>query len=200
VGSNAPVQVDVRVVAATNRNLKAAVAARRFRDDLYFRLSVFPITMPPLRERRTDIPILASFFIDRVAHEQKRRPPMLSPAALDALEHYEWPGNVRELQNCLERAVILADGDTVHPAHLQLPVVEPALGQAGPAESAEDPWDRIDLSGTLGEVSRRVLTEVERRVIARALDQTAGDLPRAAEILQIPLRMLTGKVRDHRLR
>ena len=101
-------------MAATNRGLQAAVAARRFREDLYFRLSVFPITVPPLRDRPGDIPMLARYFVERFCRDLKKKPLALSPAALEQLQAYRWPGNVRELQNCIERAVILADGDT-HP-------------------------------------------------------------------------------------
>ncbi len=202
VGGNAPILVDVRVVTATNRNLRASVAARRFREDLFFRLSVFPLTAPPLRERATDIPVLARHFVDRFCDDQKKRRLALSPAALDALVSYPWPGNVRELQNCLERAVILAEGDTIHPAHLQL-VPDPLLrtDQAEPAalEVSVDPWERIDLSGSLSDVSRRVLVEVERRAIGRALAEAAGDRAVAAERLQVPLRMLNARVRDLKL-
>ena len=101
-------------------NLKAAVAARQFREDLFFRLSVFPIEIPPLRERGADVETLAHHFIDRFSRDVKKRPLLLSPAALDELRSYRWPGNVRELQNCIERAVILTDGDTIHPRHLNL--------------------------------------------------------------------------------
>ena len=125
VGGTALVQVDVRLVAATNKGLRAAVAARRFREDLYFRLSVFPITVPPLRDRRGDIPVLARFFVDRFCRDLKKRPLVLSPQALEQLQAYRWPGNVRELQNCIERAVILADGDT-HPPAASQPVVRRA--------------------------------------------------------------------------
>ena len=123
VGGTASVQVDVRLVAATNRGLRAAVAARRFREDLFFRLSVFPITVPPLRERPGDIPMLARYFVDRFCRDMKKKPLALSPAALEQLSSYRWPGNVRELQNCIERAVILADGDTILPRHLNLSFV-----------------------------------------------------------------------------
>ena len=122
VGGNATVRVDVRVVAATNRNLRAAVAARRFREDLYFRLSVFPITIPPLRERAEDIPLLARHFVDRFCREMGKPIMALAESADDALRAYPWPGNVRELQNCIERAVILSDGDRLHAHHLHLPV------------------------------------------------------------------------------
>ena len=121
VGGTATVRVDVRVVAATNRNLRAAVAARRFREDLYFRLSVFPITVPPLRERAEDILLLARHFVERFCREMGKPVMALAESAEDALHAYSWPGNVRELQNCIERAVILSDGDRLHAHHLHLP-------------------------------------------------------------------------------
>src|SRR5687767_557820 len=126
VGGTASVQVDVRVVAATNRHLKAAVAARQFREDLYFRLSVFPITIPPLRERPDDILMLARFFIERFSRDLKKKPLSLAQSAIEELRAYAWPGNVRELQNCIERAVILTEGDTIHSRHLNLSFQEVA--------------------------------------------------------------------------
>src|SRR4051812_8697564 len=122
VGGTALLQVDVRVVAATNRNLRAAVAARQYRQDLYFRLSVFPITIPPLRERPVDVLRLARYFIDRFCRDLNKKPMALAPSAQDELCAYPWPGNVRELQNCIERAVILTEGDTIHSRHLNLSV------------------------------------------------------------------------------
>ena len=110
----------MRVVAATNRNLRAAVAARQYREDLYFRLSVFPITIPPLRDRLADIPMLAKYFIERFCRDQNKKPLNLAPSAVEELLAYAWPGNVRELQNCIERAVILTEGDTIHARHLSL--------------------------------------------------------------------------------
>src|SRR5262249_57361583 len=98
----------------------APAPARRFREDLFFRLSVFPITVPPLRERPGDIWILARFFVDRFCRDLKKKPLLLSDAAREVLATYAWPGNVRELQNCIERAVILADGDAILPRHLNL--------------------------------------------------------------------------------
>ena len=196
VGSNTTLHVDVRLVAATNRDLRAAVAARTFREDLFFRLSVFPIVIPPLRERASDIPLLASHFIEKFAREQNKRPPHLSSSAAEALERHPWPGNVRELQNCIERAVILADGETLHPQHLNLVASD---GQRDAAAPARDPWDQIDLSGTLPDVSRRVLMEVERRKIQQALVQTNWDQARAAAALQIPPRVLLARVREYKL-
>ncbi len=195
MGGTATVRVDVRVVAATNRDLRAAVAARRFREDLFFRLSVFPITVPALRDRREDIPLLATHFLHRFCAEMGREPIRLSAGADDALRAHAWPGNVRELQNCVERAVILADGGVIQPHHLGLP----STSTTG-ATAAGDPWDAIDLSGSLDEVSRRVLGEVEWRAIARALDQAGGDAGRASEILGVSYRLLQAKLRDRGVR
>src|SRR5437870_5127553 len=111
VGGTSLLHVDVRVVAATNRNLRNAVAAKQFREDLFFRLSVFPITIPPLRERPSDIPMLAKYFIERFCRDLTKKPLSLAPSAVEELLAYQWPGNVRELQNCIERAVILTEGD-----------------------------------------------------------------------------------------
>ena len=135
VGGTAPIQVDVRVVAATNRNLKVAVAARQFREDLFFRLSVFPITIPPLRERPDDIPMLAKHFIEKFSRDLNKKPLNLAAGAVQELREYGWPGNVRELQNCIERAVILTEGDTIHARHLSLSFREAPL-QPCPATTA----------------------------------------------------------------
>ena len=195
VGGTAPVQVDVRVVAATNRGLRAQVAARRFREDLYFRLSVFPITVPPLRERKRDIVVLSRFFVDRFCRDLKKKPLSLSPDALEHLQAYHWPGNVRELQNCIERAVILADGTEIQPRHLNLSFVDPTEHAAPEV----DPWSEFDFTGTLADVTRRGLAEVERRKLEHALREAENDKARAAERLGITYRALTSKLKEHRL-
>jgi len=197
VGGTLPLQVDVRVVAATNRNLKAAVAARQYREDLYFRLSVFPITIPPLRERTEDITTLARYFIDRFCRDLNKKPMTLSPAAEQELRAYAWPGNVRELQNCIERAAILTEGETIHPRHLNLSFRDVVLAAA--AEENASPWATLDWSGTLADVSRRVMTEVERRKIEQAMKEAAGNRGRAAELLQISYKTLTSKLREYGL-
>jgi DNA-binding NtrC family response regulator len=195
VGGTTPLHVDVRVVAATNRNLKAAVAARQYREDLYFRLSVFPIVIPPLRDRPSDIPTLARFFIDRFCRDLNKRPLVLSPAAEDDLRTYAWPGNVRELQNCIERAAILTEGDTIHPRHLNLSFRGPSL--AAPVDDDGGPWAKIDLSGTLAEATRRIVAEVERRKIEQALKDAGGNRGRAAEVLQVSYKTFTTKLREY---
>ena len=187
LGGTVSVKVDVRLVAATNRQLKQAVAARHFREDLYFRLSVFPITVPPLRERPEDIPIIARHFIEMQCRDLGRKPLTLAPAALEALQTYSWPGNVRELQNCLERAVILADGETIYATHLNLVAQE--LSKPEPAPS-------VDLSGSLAEITGRAVAEAERQAIRKALAEANGDGPRAADRLQIGYKALTSKMRS----
>ncbi len=194
VGGTASVQVDVRLVAATNRGLRAAVAARRFREDLFFRLSVFPITVPPLRDRPGDIPILARYFVDRFCRDMKKKPLTLSPAALEQLVSYRWPGNVRELQNCIERAVILTEGDAILPRHLNLSfqTIEP------PAEPV-NPLAEVDLSGTLSEATRRAMAVAEKVKIEQVLKEAEGNKGRAAELLQIGYKMLLSKLKEHRI-
>lgn len=129
IGGAQEIGVDVRIVAATNRDLAAAVAAKTFREDLFYRLAVFTLEIPPLRERREDIPALAAHFAEKYGREIRRRRVTLSPAALKALQSYDFPGNVRELENCIERACILCEGTTLEPEDLRLPTSTPAAGR-----------------------------------------------------------------------
>ena len=196
VGGTSPLHVDVRVVAATNRNLRAAVAARQYREDLYFRLSVFPITIPPLRDRPDDIPMLAKYFIDKFCRDLNKKPLAFAPSAVQEMLEYAWPGNVRELQNCIERAVILTEGDTIHARHLSLSFRQ---SPTAPTGAEEGPWAQIDLSGTLSDATRRVVAEVERRKIEQALKEAAGNRGRAAETLQVSFKAFTAKLREYGL-
>jgi DNA-binding NtrC family response regulator len=195
VGGTTPLQVDVRVVAATNRNLRAAVAARQYREDLYFRLSVFPITIPPLRERLDDIPRLAHYFIDRFCRDLNKKSLLLAPSAIEQMQSYRWPGNVRELQNCIERAVILTEGETIHARHLNLS----AHAALAAAPEPLDAWSQIDLKGSLADVSRRVLAEVERRKVEQTLKEAGGDRGRAADMLQISYKALVARLKEYGL-
>src|SRR5262249_28569795 len=113
VGGTQPLKVDVRIITATNRNLEKLVAAKQFREDLFFRISVFPILIPPLRERKRDIPSLAEWFLEQYSKDLKRGKMNFSPGAVNKLQQYSWPGNVRELQNCIERAVIVSDRNII---------------------------------------------------------------------------------------
>ena len=191
IGGTQSLHVDVRVVAATNRQLKQRVAERQFREDLYFRLSVFPIQIPPLRERGGDVLILARHFIDRFCRDLNKKPLLLAPSAIDELKAYQWPGNVRELQNCIERAVILTEGDTIHQRHLGL------SSRQAVARRAASPWDHIDLSGTMAEAQRRVAGEVERRKIQVALQEAGGNAAQAADTLQLGYKVLTQKLKAY---
>jgi DNA-binding NtrC family response regulator len=194
VGGTSLLQVDVRVVAATNRNLRAAVAARQFREDLFFRLSVFPITIPPLRERSSDIQMLTKYFIERFCRDLNKKPLSLAASAIDELLAYAWPGNVRELQNCIERAVILTEGDTIHARHLSLSFRESVVSTAA---ADDNPWSRIDISGTMAAATGRVVAEVERRKIHQALADSGGNKAKAAESLQVGFKTFTAKLREY---
>ncbi len=193
LGGTSPIEVDARLVAATNRDLRVAVATKQFREDLFFRLAVLPLRIPSLRERLSDVPLLAQYFLERAAADQNKRTPTLAPGALEALQTYHWPGNVRELGNCLERAVILAESGVIQPSHLNLTPPEPVA----PAPTHE--FVGIDLTGTMDQALRRVLREVERRKIELALAESDGDPVRAARLLRIPSRLLTRKMEAYEL-
>jgi two-component system response regulator AtoC len=165
LGGTRDMTVDVRIVAATNRSLTAEVAAGRFREDLYYRLRVVPITLPPLRARRTDIPALAKHFLEHFDREFGKRVGDFTPEAARMLADYAWPGNVRELRNVIERAVLLVDGEHIGPGELPTEVSNPA-----PAEGAAG-------SGTL--------EELERRLLVGALEKAGGNQSRAASALGI---------------
>jgi DNA-binding NtrC family response regulator len=191
VGGTQSLHVDVRIVAATNKQLRAGVAAKQFREDLYFRLSVFPITIPPLRDRQEDIPILARHFAERFSRELKKKAAILAPSAIDELQKYHWPGNVRELQNCMERAVILSESDTIHGRHLNLSLHAPML------PDVPSPWTAFDLSGTLADVVKRAQIEVEKRKLEHAMKEGGGDKGRAADLLGLPYKQLLAKLKEH---
>jgi DNA-binding NtrC family response regulator len=186
VGGVQTLSVDVRVVAATNRDLREAVARKEFREDLFFRLSVFPVEIPPLRRRRGDIPLLADACLERYAQEMGRRGLRLSAESRRALLDHAWPGNVRELQNCMERAVILCDGPEIEPRHLRIGGGEdrgPRLG------------DVLDLGGKLSEVAARASARAEEEAVDLALAESAGDRSLAAARLGLSLANLNRRLR-----
>src|SRR5262249_22664975 len=141
------------------------------------------------------IPMLTKFFIDRFCRDLNKKPLSLASSAVDELLAYQWPGNVRELQNCIERAVILTEGDSIHARHLSL-----SFRDAAPHPSVDDnPWARIDLSGTMAAATSRVVAEVERRKLQQALVESGGNKAKAADALQIGFKTFTSKLRDHGL-
>jgi DNA-binding NtrC family response regulator len=186
VGGTATIKVDVRLIAATNKNLQAAVAEKSFRDDLYFRLSVVPLTIPPLRERPSDIPVLVEHFLARFSREMKRKvPPRMSPGAIAAMREWRWPGNVRELQNCIERALILCEGEEIGPEHLHL--VRMDRPKAGPV---------ADLSVPLADAREKAARETEALYMREALRQAGDDRGRAARLLGMTPKALAARLRD----
>lgn len=176
VGSTEIIKTNVRVVTATNRDLQQQVADGAFRDDLFFRLSVFPIKVPPLRDRAGDIPLLVEHFLNKLGYQQK----LTDKTLLAKLEGYRWPGNVRELRNVLERAVILADGG---------PITEDMLGFLPPA--------RTDEAGAAAVDAAVGLEQQEKQMIEDALRQAGGNKSKAAEILQITRRVLYTKLKKY---
>ncbi|MFZ0213188.1 MAG: sigma-54 dependent transcriptional regulator [Candidatus Acidiferrales bacterium] len=191
VGGTLLIDVDVRILVATNKNLQEAVAQKSFREDLYFRVSSVPVTIPPLRERGDDVILLAGHFLERFRREFRKPQLELTDAARARLRGYHWPGNVRELQNTIERASILADGDAIGPDELQLPLPRP-----GPTEmpagmlNQEFPWD-----GSLEDVSQRAVHHVERFKIETALREEKWNKSRAAEKLGVSYKTLLHKIR-----
>jgi transcriptional regulator with GAF, ATPase, and Fis domain len=186
VGGTATVSVNVRIVAATNRDLKRAVDEKLFRDDLYYRLSVFPIHIPPLRNRRGDIPLLARHYVERFCRELGKPTLVIPDESMERLTSYGWPGNVRELANCLERAVILCDGAAL---------TADLLG-FGPIAVSSPPPEH-DLSGSLSQVSRRAAASAEKEKIRRVMEEVDGDRSRAAEKLQVSGKTLLAKLREY---
>jgi DNA-binding NtrC family response regulator len=183
VGSSNVIHVDVRILAATNQDLKARVAEKAFREDLFYRLNVFGIVVPPLRERREDIPKLCEHLLDLLGRENESPPKRLSPAALKVLLAYRWPGNVRQLRNALETAVLVSSGDAIEPGDLP-----PEVNRAALPPTSSEP---IPLPAS------RTLTEIERDAIRDALDKTGGNKTQASKLLGIGLRTLHRKVKEY---
>ena len=167
VGGLADIRVDVRVVAATNRDLEQEVKAGKFREDLFYRLQVMPVVLPPLRERRGDIPLLASYYIDRFNREFRKKVRGLTPAASSLLEQYQWPGNVRELRNAIERAMLLIDRDRLEPEDFT------TLTRSVAATQFRLPPEGLNLE------------EVERQLLVQALERAGGNQTQAGQLLGI---------------
>ncbi|HEY9285452.1 MAG TPA: sigma-54 dependent transcriptional regulator [Pyrinomonadaceae bacterium] len=192
VGGRLPVPCDVRIVAATNRDLRAASEAGEFRRDLYFRLAVFPVEIPPLRERGEDCLLLARHFASHFGRELRKREATLCPEAEAVIVKHDWPGNVRELQNAVERACILADSESIGARDLGL------VARAADSK-ADEVLSDFDLSGTLAEAAERAARAVERRKVADAMLASGGNKTRAAELLGVSYKTLLTKIKDYEL-
>ena len=182
VGSSRTAKVDVRVIAATNKDLGKEIREGRFREDLFYRLNVIPIHLPPVRERKEDIPALANHFLSLYREKNKKEIKEISPKALDLLIRHDWPGNIRELENCLERAVIVARGELLAPADLPPAIQNLPAGK----EDAEIPFP-AGIS----------LQEAEKALILKTLEDAGGNRSRAAEILGINRRTLQMKLKEY---
>jgi DNA-binding NtrC family response regulator len=191
VGGTQSIDVDVRIVVATNRNLRKLAEDKLFREDLYFRISAVPLTIPPLRSRGNDINLLADHFLEKFSREFAKPGLELSAEARERLLHYRWPGNVRELQNTLERAVILADGVSIRADDLQLPAAKP--------DTADLPEgllpDNFSWEGSLDDVTGRAVTHVEKIMLENTLRKCTWNKTRAAEKLGVSPKTLLTKLR-----
>jgi len=190
IGGRAPVPVDVRIVSATNRDLKAAAETGEFRRDLFFRLAVFPLEIPPLRDREGDIVLLAKHFAAQLGKELRGREATFSDEAIEVLRAHSWPGNVRELENAIERACILSDTMVLAPKDLGLPT-----GSADDSELLRS----FDLRGTLSDAAQRALRVVERQKIQETLAANERNKIKTAEDLAISYKTLLTKIKDYDL-
>ena len=201
VGGIKTLRVDVRLIAATNRDLKQLIADGKFREDLYYRLAVVPIVLPPLRERREDIPLLVQHFIEKYDQRLGKRVEGIEEEALQILMAYAWPGNIRELENLMERSVLFADGPLIQASALpdslrekgaQPPVPIAAVGPLGAIAAPS--------GASMKEIVRQAQAELERELITRALEETGGNVTRAAKRLQISRKSLQVKMKELGLR
>jgi two-component system response regulator PilR (NtrC family) len=196
VGGTDEISIDVRVIAATNRDLERQVAENSFREDLYYRLSVIPITVPPLRERREDLPLLVNHFVKKYAPGAGKNVSRVTPDSLSALASYDWPGNVRQLENAIERAVALETGDELN---VELPV-ERARARAAAAGAGTD-----TISVPAGVVlpdgmdMEKYVAEIERSLLKSALQQSNGVQTRAADVLKISYRSFRHLMKKYEL-
>jgi two-component system nitrogen regulation response regulator GlnG len=202
VGGHEPIAVDVRVLAATNRDLEALMKEGRFREDLYYRLNVVTLHLPPLRDRRRDIPLLVEHFLAKYADELGERG--VAPEALDRLVAYDWPGNVRELENVVQRAIVMAVGGVILPEHLPIGPVSPAAAAVAMDASLEEVIERRLMECVRGLRERRsanlydlVVGLVEKPLLRAVLRETGGNQVRAAQILGINRNTLRKKLTEH---
>ncbi len=213
VGGNQPIQVDVRVIAATNKPLEQAVAARQFREDLFYRLNVVRVQLPPLRERLEDIRLLVNYFLKKLTRDHQQPPKSISAGFIRELEKYHWPGNVRELENVIQRAVVVAKGDVILPGDLPPEITNPggiagssAQLAAGPAAAAESGGAemasiaRMIFRWARQDPKLKVISAVERELIIHALQETKGNQVHAAKLLGITRATLRKRVEKFQIK
>jgi DNA-binding NtrC family response regulator len=189
VGGTESIEVDVRVIAATNRSLLRLVKQGTFREDLYYRLNVVKIDLPPLRDRAEDIPLLATHFTEKYARPGEN-PKQISPQAMEVLLHYRWPGNIRELENAIERACVTATGDVIQPDNFPAEVLTPSAPKLPYA---------IDLERLLPDLLRDVTADVEQQYIRKALKKSHGNIGRCARICGLSRRSISAKITEYNI-
>jgi transcriptional regulator with GAF, ATPase, and Fis domain len=178
IGDTKPIAIDIRLIAATNRDLKEMVAQGSFREDLYYRLNIIPVHLPPLRDRKGDLPVLASHFLKKFADEMGKDIKGMVPAAISMLEQYDFPGNVRELENIIERSVVLTRSNLIQPEELEIQIPDP---EELPAELTHIPETADELKQVKKKIRQKAIESVERAFLIRALDQCDWNVTRAAE-------------------
>jgi DNA-binding NtrC family response regulator len=199
VGGVKTIRVDVRLVAATNSDLKKEIAAGAFREDLYYRLNVVPIRLPALRERREDIPLLVQHFVKKFDARLNKHVSFVDPTALDVLSSHPWPGNIRELENVIERAVLFCDGSTLRASDLPAELGNTPLPPLA-TPSARSPLPAPPASDGLKEQVKAAMNRLERELIVKALEQTGGNVTHAARLLKISRKGLQLKMKELGLR
>jgi DNA-binding NtrC family response regulator len=187
VGGTNTIHVDVRVITASNRSLPQMVKDGKFREDLYYRLNVIKIDLPPLRERREDIPLLATHFISKYAGEKTKQ---LSPEAMQVLLSYSWPGNVRELENAIERACVTSRDQVIQIENLPPDLLQPPKPRTSTV---------VDLSKPLAEYLSEAVAQIERDYISKALQETRGQVSQCAQICGLSRRSITAKMNEYQL-
>lgn len=191
IGGSTTIKVDVRILCASNKDLKKEVEEGRFREDLYYRINIFPIYLPPLRERLSDIPDLVEHFLLKYSNEFGKKKIKIHPEAMKKLTTYSWPGNIRELENTIERAIILSKGDTIMPEDIYL----------GDLKAYKiSPLDLLELPESLNEAVNKVVEEVEVYKIIKALQETSGKIEEASKILKISTKTLREKMKKYNIR
>jgi two-component system nitrogen regulation response regulator GlnG len=200
VGGTEPIRTDVRVIAATHQNLEKAVREKRFREDLFYRLNVIQINIPPLRKRKDDIAQLAGFFMEKYQSGAGGKVKVITPETLKILRAYDWPGNVRELENAIQRAITLSQGDKIFPDALPPQIFRPGHGVSISFENflEEKLADLVDRMGGLdrGDIYSMVLQRVEKPLITLVLKKTDGNQVRAANLLGINRNTLRKKIKE----
>ncbi|MCK4430306.1 MAG: sigma-54-dependent Fis family transcriptional regulator, partial [Candidatus Aminicenantes bacterium] len=186
LGGKRPIKVDVRLIAAANTNLERAIKHGRFREDLFYRLNVFPIQLPPLRDREGDVLLLAGYFLKHFNQEFKKKKTKISPEAMELLAGYHWPGNVRELRNVIESAVLLSDG-VIFPQHLSEKI-----------QSVRD--ESVKMEGSLKEVTRQARQRAEKKLILKVLKDVNWNRSKASKILKVDYKTLYNKMKEYNIK